>query len=300
MTSSLNRTSGGTAELPFNAAILGADFTILKPGVELPDMPGFWALLHGNSLVVLETGEGITLPEGELPAWADSGKEPVCVGLWHGRLLRALEVGVTVVIPTPYLAVPFQGPDAALDGRLATLAGVAGQILHWERRSRFCSCCAAELERIPGTWGKRCPSCRAEHYPHIHPCVIVLVKKGDNFLLVRKAEWGSGRYSLIAGFLEFGESLEECVQREVREEAGVEVTNIRYLGSQNWPFPSQQMIGFLADYAGGEARADGVEIADARWFTADSMPRYPGSSLSISRWILDSFGPQFGGGKNCN
>ena len=95
----MKKSIGRTAGLPFNTAILGADFTILKPGVELPDMPGFWALLQGNTLVVLETGEGNALPEGELPAWADSGKEPVCVGLWHGRLLRALEVGVTAVIP---------------------------------------------------------------------------------------------------------------------------------------------------------------------------------------------------------
>ncbi|HEY6008210.1 MAG TPA: NUDIX domain-containing protein [Geobacteraceae bacterium] len=86
--------------------------------------------------------------------------------------------------------------------------------------------------------------------------------------------------------------MEECVQREVREEAGVEVTNIRYVGSQNWPFPSQQMIGFLADYAGGRARPDGVEIADARWFTAETLPHYPGAIRSIARWMLATCTPR--------
>jgi NAD+ diphosphatase len=297
MTANSNKDSVGTSGLPFNSTILGADFTLLKPGFASSDLPGCWALLQGNCLVLQESGGAFELPEGEQPGWSNRAEEPVCVGLWHGRLLRALEVDVRTVITSPYAAVPFHGTDAKLDGRLSTLAGMASQILYWERRSRFCSSCSAELEIISGTWGKRCPSCLAEHFPHIHPCVIVLVKKGDNFLLERKVEWSSGRYSLIAGFLEFGESLEECVQREVREESGIEVTNIRYLGSQNWPFPSQQMIGFLADYAGGEARGDGLEIIESRWFTGDCIPCFPGSSLSISRWILDSFGPSLGGDK---
>ena len=276
--------------LPFNTDVLGADFIPLRPGDEAPDLPGYWALLQGQSLVVRDDGQGGALPHGELPSWCDAVEEPVCIGLWQGGALRALAIAADTDLPAPFTAVPFHGQETSLDDRLSTLAGLATQILHWERRSRFCSCCSVELERISGTWGKRCPACRAEHFPHIHPCIIVLVRRGEELLLVSHAGRGAGRYSLIAGFLDFGESLEECVQREVREEAGVEVTNIRYVGSQNWPFPSQQMIGFLADYAGGEVRPDGVEVADARWFTAETLPPYPGSIRSIARWILKSYG----------
>jgi len=278
----------GAIGLPFNGSLLDGDFTPLRPGDPLPDLPERWAILQGNTLVVRVDEDGQTLPEGDLPEWIPINQEPLCIGVWQGRLLKVLSLDKTTPLPFPFAPLPFHGLETVLDERLATLAGLAGQILYWERRSRFCSSCAGIMERIGGSWGKRCLFCGAEHFPHIHPCIIVLVNDGARFLLVRKMEWSSGRYSLIAGFLDFGESLEECVRREVREEAGVEVTNIRYVGSQNWPFPSQQMIGFVADYAGGEARGDGVETADARWFTAETLPRYPGSVRSISRWIFSN------------
>lgn len=276
--------------LPFNIDLLGADFIPVKPGDQPWGPPGSWALLQGRSLVVLDDPRGATLPRGELPSWCAAAEEPVCIGLWQGDFLWALAIAADTDIPAPFITLPFQGTETPLDDRLSTLAGLANQILHWQRRSRFCSCCSVELARIPGTWGMRCPACGAEHFPHIHPCIIVLVRRGEELLLVRHAGRGNGNYSLIAGFLDFGESLEECVQREVREEAGVEVTNIRYVGNQSWPFPSQQMVGFLADYAGGEVRPDGVEVTDASWFTFDTLPRHPGSLRSIARWILNSYG----------
>jgi NAD+ diphosphatase len=276
----------GNLSLPFNAGLLGDDFTPCRPGDEVPGRHGVWVILLNDSLVVRDDDGLLSLPEGERPAWVTGEEETPCIGHWQGRPVRALSLPDTTDIPLPFVAESFHAQETRLDDRFSTLAGLAGQILHWERRSRFCSRCAMAVKRIPGTWGKRCPACGDEHFPHIHPCVIVLVRRRDEFLLVRHAQRLTGRYSLIAGFLDFGESLEECVQREVREEAGVEVTNIRYAGSQNWPFPSQQMIGFLADYAGGRIRPDGVEIADARWFTAETLPQYPGAIRSIARWML--------------
>jgi NAD+ diphosphatase len=116
----------------------------------------------------------------------------------------------------------------------------------------------------------------------------VLVKRGNELLLTRKAEWPLGRYSLVAGFLDLGESLEECAIREVREETGIEITNVRYVGSQNWPFPAQLMAGFVADYAGGEIVVEHSELEDARWFHLDALPPLP-PSRSIARWIIDNF-----------
>jgi NAD+ diphosphatase len=281
-----------TAGLPFNAAILGDDFIQLKPGEQFPDGPGGWLLLRKSSLLVRDAQEQHLLPSGELPAWAAVTGDARVIGLWKGKPLRVQELDPGFEPPAGYLLMPFQGVDATLDLQLSTLAGLGGQILHWERFSRYCSGCATKLERIPGTWGKHCPNCRAEHFPHIHPCVIVLIRNGDRFLLVRNAVWPEGRFSLVAGFLDLGESLEECVRREIREEAGVEVGNIRYVGSQAWPFPSQLMVGFIADYAGGEPRADGVEVAETAWFTADTLPYTPGNIRSISRWIMSNFGKE--------
>jgi len=276
--------------LPFNSALINGLFTPLPPEQVPDNSPGFLIVLQGASLLV-HSGSHLELPhddllsEGILPPDA----KPLQIGLWQGKPLRAVQISLDVTLSDTYEALPFQGPDVRLDNTLATIAGRAAQILHWERRSLFCSHCGGELARILGGWGKRCPSCGDEHFPHIHPCIIVLVRKGTELLMIRNAAWSAGRFSLVAGFLDFGESLEECVQREVREEAGIEVANICYVGSQCWPFPSQQMIGFLADYAGGEVKPDGVEVVEAGWFDKDSLPLSPGGTRSISRWIIDTY-----------
>jgi NAD+ diphosphatase len=278
--------------LPFNTSTILDLFTPLPPEQGEDDTPGFWAVLQGGALLVVVESEQVQLPVGALPAGIVPETVPLRIGLWQGKPLRVLRIAAGATLPAGYEALPFQGQDSRLDNQLATIAGRAAQIIHWERRSRFCSHCGAELVRIPSGWGKRCTLCNEVHFPHIHPCIIVLVRRGAELLLIRNATWNPGRFSLVAGFVDFGESLEECVQREVREEAGIEVSNIRYVGSQCWPFPSQQMIGFLADYAGGEVRPDGVEVVEAEWFSKDSLPVSPGSKRSISRWIMDTYGDQ--------
>jgi NAD+ diphosphatase len=278
--------------LPFNTTLIDGLFTPLPPEQEPDTAPGFWVVLQRNSLVVLDGSHQVLL--SSLPPQIVTAPEPLKIGLWQGNPLRALRIDADAPLPPGYEALPFQGPDTRLDNTLATIAGRAAQILHWDRRSRFCSHCGGILARIEAGWGKRCLSCGDEHFPHIHPCIIVLVRRGAELLLIRNAAWSPGRFSLVAGFLDFGESLEECVRREVREEAGIDVTNIRYVGSQCWPFPSQQMIGFLADYAGGEIRPDSVEVVEAEWFSEDALPLSPGGKRSISRWIIDMFGK--GGG----
>jgi NAD+ diphosphatase len=177
---------------------------------------------------------------------------------------------------------------ARLPDPLLSLGGMAMQALWWESTSGFCPRCGVATTRIENEWGKRCPSCRYEHYPHLHPATIVLVRDGDRVLLTRKADWAPGRYALIAGFVDNGESLESCVAREIKEEAGVDVKDIRYVGSQNWPFPSQMMIGFVATYAGGDLVIDKEELEDARWFPCGALPSLP-SRHSISRFIIDHY-----------
>jgi NAD+ diphosphatase len=278
-----------TVNLPFNATVISEGFSALLPGAPVPEGPGYWLILRGNALVVRESNGRLDLYEGERPPWLVPGREPLCIGLWHGKPLWGAAVGSDSIIPPPFCPEPFNATEERLDDRLLTLGGLAQQILHWQRQSVLCPRCGKPLEHLAGNWGKRCTGCGSEHFPHIHPCVIVLVKRGDEFLLTRKDTWPKGRYSLVAGFLDIGESLEECVHREVAEETGVSVTSLRYVGSQNWPFPSQLMAGFVAEYAGGLLKVDETELEDARWFCRHEMPAVLPPRRSIARWIIDKY-----------
>jgi NAD+ diphosphatase len=220
------------------------------------------------------------------PELAGATSAPLWIGTWRGRPCWAAELDKSMELPPGFrreTLVPMRGPN--LPDELLSLGGMAMQALWWESTSGHCPRCGERTARLDGEWGKRCPACRYEHYPHLHPAIIVLVRDGDRLLLTRKSIWTPGRYALIAGFVDNGESLEAAVRREVREEVGVDVDDIRYVGSQNWPFPSQLMIGFVARYAGGEIRIDRDELEDARWFPCDELPSVP-SRHSIAGFIL--------------
>ena len=170
-----------------------------------------------------------------------------------------------------------------LDEEAWRLAGRAVQIVEWDRNHRFCGRCGAATARQAGGAFARLPRCGLQHFPRISPAVIVRVERGDEILLARSPHFAPGVYSTLAGFVEPGESLEETVVREVREEVGVEVTNIRYFGSQPWPFPHSLMIGFVADWESGEIRPQEGEIEDAGWFRAGRPARPPVPHLDRPR-----------------
>jgi NAD+ diphosphatase len=167
-------------------------------------------------------------------------------------------------------------------------AGTARQRLEWYRTHRFCSRCGTPTELDAGREAMRCPACDQLHFPRVAPAVIVLVQRNGEALLGRSPHFQDGVYSTLAGFVEPGESLEECVHREIEEEVGVRVTNLRYFGSQPHPFPHSLMIGFVADWAEGEIRTDPVEIEDARWFRPDELPELP-HPMSIARALIEDF-----------
>jgi NAD+ diphosphatase len=168
------------------------------------------------------------------------------------------------------------------------LVNKAVQIMEWDRTNQYCSRCGTKTLQKPGERGKECPDCGELFYPRISPAVIVLIRKGHEVLLARSSNFPPGVYSLIAGFVEPGESAEAAVIREIREEVGIEVKNIRYFGTQAWPFPNSLMIGFTAEYNSGDIRPDGFEIEDAQWFSAEKLPSLPGK-ISISRKMIDHF-----------
>ncbi len=168
------------------------------------------------------------------------------------------------------------------------LAARAVQIVDWDRDHQFCGRCGGATEEDLGERSRRCPRCELIHYPRLSPAVIVLVERGDEVLLARSPHFLPGMYSTLAGFVEPGETLERTVAREIEEEVGVRVRNVRYFGSQPWPFPNSLMVGFRADYAGGEIAIDGEEIEDAAWFRCDALPRIP-PRISIARALIEAY-----------
>jgi len=167
-------------------------------------------------------------------------------------------------------------------------AGCAAQIIDWDRDHRFCGHCGRATTRRSNERARECPACGRLFFPRLAPAVIVLVRRDDEILLARAHRLPPGVFSLVAGFVEPGESLEQAAMREVREEVGVAIRNLSYFASQPWPFPHSLMAGFTADYAGGEIRIDPAEIAEAGWFRWDRMPRIPGP-LSLSHRLIAAY-----------
>jgi len=227
----------------------------------------------------------LLLLDGEVPT-ADRlavGDEPLPVG----------PLGVAVALDTaPQLEgaslVGLRDFLSVADEELASAAGRAAQLVEWELGHAFCGRCGTPTEAAGTELARLCPSCGASYYPRITPAVIMLVEHGGRVLLARRAGLNRPFHSVLAGFVEPGETLEEAVCREVLEEAGVDVEDVRYFGSQPWPFPSQLMIGFVARATGDELRVDETELEDAGWFRPDELPTIPGP-FTIARRLIDDF-----------
>jgi NAD+ diphosphatase len=194
-------------------------------------------------------------------------------------LWRALPVRQGLSLVSPGQTVDGRGPI----GRLLR----AYHIAQWRRDSAYCGSCGTKNTDAPDELARLCPSCGRREYPRISPAVITIITndKGEA-LLAHNRKFADGVYSLIAGFNEAGENLEATVAREIREEVGLEVRDIRYIASQPWPFPNSLMLGFSARHASGEIRPDGGEIEDARWFSPGCLPSIPGFG-SVSRYLIN-------------
>jgi len=167
------------------------------------------------------------------------------------------------------------------------LAGRALQLLQWDRDHQFCGRCGTPTQPRAEERVRVCPACKLAAYPRVAPAVMALVRRERALLLGRSPHFPSGMYSALAGFVEPGETLEQCVAREVAEEVGVTVTNLAYFASQPWPFPHSLMIAFVCDWAGGEIRAQEGEIEAADWFDVLQLPKLP-SKISIARRLIDA------------
>src|SRR5919112_245483 len=218
------------------------------------------------------------------------------IGVLDGRGCWAAEASPDFEAPEGMLFRDLRSLFSGMDEGLFRMAGRAKQIVGWNATHRFCGRCGGETAPLSGELARRCARCGMLHYPRLSPAVIVLVRDGSRVLLARSPGFPAGMYSELAGFVEPGESIEETIKREVREEVGIEVENVRYFGSQPWPFPNSLMIGFAADYAGGELRKDPEEIEDAGWYSVGELPVLP-PRVSIARAMIDQFVAEHGGPK---
>jgi NAD+ diphosphatase len=228
---------------------------------------------------------------GDVTALADEAVLPdgdrLFFGCLDGADCFAVDLADLAEPPAGHELVNLRPLHGRLGEELWVLAGRAVQLLDWERQNRFCGRCGEPTERATEERALVCTSCRLATYPRLSPAVITLVTRGDELLLAQGVRHPQGLHSLLAGFVEPGESLEEAVRREVLEEVGIEVGDIRYFGSQPWPFPNNIMVAFTAEYAGGELRLDEREIVAAQFFARDALPTLP-PPPSIARWVIET------------
>jgi NAD+ diphosphatase len=211
------------------------------------------------------------------------------MGYWHEQPCYALEIDDSAILDTMrYQRGSLYQFLGRVDDQLFALVGRASQLLDWERDHRFCGRCGQVTRPDSQERAMRCDPCGTIDYPKIAPCIIVLVTRGEEMLLARNVNFPQPMYSTLAGFIEAGETAEQTLVREVKEEVGLDVHNIRYFQSQSWPFPNQLMLGFFAEYAGGDIVCDQIEIADADWFRAPELPLIP-PSASVSGQLIRHF-----------
>jgi NAD+ diphosphatase len=262
------------------------------PGIAPPAVQSelaWWFAFVGNKLLVRLEGTVSQIPN--LISLADIGLVPVrtqFLGTLDNQPCYSAELPKDAVIPEGMTLRGLRELYGTLDEDLFVLSGRAIQIVEWDRTHQYCGHCATPTTQLPNERAKRCPQCGLVNYPRLSPAVIVLISRGEELLLARAPRFPAGMYGLIAGFVEPGESLEETVVREVREEVGIEVKDIRYFGSQPWPFPNSLMIGFTATYASGDIAIEPEELADAAWFSKHNLPQIP-PKLSIARKLIDWF-----------
>lgn len=248
-----------------------------------------WFILQQGTLYLWKTAGSLTVPLSlEPPVDAEQISYSRCIGVYDTMACMVVELKPASMPPSPLSGVTVREAHGHIGGDHWTIAGRASQILRWRRDHRFCGRCGSEMVEDEHDLLRRCPSCGYFNYPRLSPAVIMSVVRGNEILLGRSPHFPKGMYSVLAGYVEPGETLEEAVKREVYEETSIEVTDIRYIDSQPWPFPHSLMVGFSARYAGGELLTDGDELEDAGWFKADNLPRLP-SRISISRHLIELF-----------
>ena len=243
----------------------------------------YWFLFYKDQLLLQKENDTYTIPYGENPPVPVS--HTLEVDYRDGLPARTAELDTPVEGNDRYVHMGLRASWDYISRACYEKAGKAFQLLYWDSHSRFCPVCGTKTE-MKDTIMKKCPACGNEMYPSISAAILVLVRKEDSLLLVHARNFKGTFYSLVAGFLETGETLEECVMREVKEETGLDIKNITYFGNEPWPYPSGLMVGFIADYAGGEISLQDEELSSGAFYTRENLPELP-RKLSLARKMID-------------
>jgi NAD+ diphosphatase len=264
-----------------------ADFrpAYAAPGALPPDALAF--AFRDGELVVCGDGEAPSVPRlDELEAAGVAGTRHY-LGELGGTACVAITLADGASLPPGFAHRGLRSLFFRLPEPQLALAGRAFQVVEWDRTHRYCGRCGTPTRDKPGERARECPACGQVAYPRVAPAMMALVTRGATLLLARAPRFPPGMYSALAGFVEPGESLEQCVAREVGEEVGVRVDRLRYFASQPWPFPHSLMIAFVCEWRDGELALQDAEIEDAKWFEVLQLPKLP-SRISIARRLIDS------------
>lgn len=262
-----------------------------QPQILKPTQPGpqVWLIVNDGQFLVKPRQNQVLFPnQATLQQLGIAPDRYHFIGILDGNQCYCADPGASLQLPDAFAFLGLRQLFGLISDAQFMAAACALQILEWDSIHRFCGRCGTQTIDKVGERAKICPACSLITYPQIAPAMIVAVSREHEILLARSARYRSGFYSVLAGFVEPGETLEGCVQREVLEEVGIEVTNIHYFGSQPWPFPHSLMVGFTADYLRGTITIDRSELTDAGWFAADALPSIPGP-YSIARLLIDDF-----------
>ena len=214
------------------------------------------------------------------------------LGSINGQNCFCGELNKDAIIPNDMYFSKLKALTHQLSDDMFWIGGRAIQIVNFNNDHKYCGRCGTLTQNVDGERAKKCPKCGLVNYPRISPAIIVAVVREGKLLLAHNNQAAKDLYSVVAGFVEVGETFEECVVREVREETGITVKNIKYFGNQPWPFPNSLMIGFTAEYASGEIQVDGKEIGHANWYSSTEMPVTP-DSISIAKKLISWFAENY-------
>ncbi len=260
------------------------------PHHKSPDDPGENPLLfafRGRDLLVTED---LRLPDvGAIDAHGYEAVRRQYLGALDGRHCYSVELPSDAKETGELKFTNLHMLFGSLDEHTHAIAGRAVQIVEWDKTHQFCGACSEPTVLSETDRSRACPVCKIPTYPRLAPAMIVSVEKGDEILLARSPHFPEGIMSVLAGFVEPGESAEEAVRREVFEETSIIVDEVEYFSSQAWPFPNSLMLGFRATYESGEITIDGEEIVAAEWFKANEMPHFFPGRVSISQWLIQDF-----------
>lgn len=259
----------------------------ISPTLAERSNPALLFLFSGSDILIRRSASVPAIPT---PAdLSDSALRTIYFGAVDGRPCHAGEFNGSAPPARDLERINLRRLYGRLPEAVYTAAAYGRQMAQWDLDNRFCGRCGRLMEDKGDERAKICTACRAVVFPRISPAVIMAVLRDDRILLARSTRFSvSKMFSVLAGYVEVGETLEDCVRREVREEVGIEIRNLQYFGSQPWHYSSSLMIGFTAEYAGGEITPDLSEIAEAGWFARDRMPEIPGWG-SIARQLIDWF-----------